>query len=353
MLATAAAVLLAVAQLEQAAAQLLADGNFFQAGNINANWRWQASGVLSKGRCPFSAKITDCYTSRLAATGHLQSTTQAEYLASLNPTTTSPAPVPTGSGVVWYPAGANSRTLAAKKVLTAEDKALLDDEDLDSYFEAFPEQEQYRYESFFSPLDGSFKAKRQVVGCGGEEPPTTTTSAPPSSTTTPTVPTVSPRQRNEIFTWPGAVAGQTWKYTWKSFQSRGTSTNYQFFHAWQILRRDGCGGYSIAMDYVDSQIKIRDAVRGCTNCAVYNKSLNYWFGQPVYHEMTVTFGINGAIDYKAFVAGNMRVPGLRYQATGDMGSSTSLKFGNYRRAGIAGMTEALAYIGDFTQTRLA
>ncbi|GAA5887287.1 hypothetical protein JCM6882_002476 [Rhodosporidiobolus microsporus] len=352
MLATAAVAVLAFAQLDLSAAQVLANGNYFQAGTISSTWRWQASGALSYGRCPFSLKWSQCYISKLGATGNLQETTQADYLASLNPTTTSAAPAPTGSGVVWFPASANSRTMAAVKPLTSEERAMLDDEDLDSYFAAFPEQEEYRYESFFKPLDGSFKAKRQVVGCGTDEP-TTTTTAPPSSTTTPgTTPTVSPRQRNEIFTWPGAVAGQTWKYTWKTFQSRTTSTNYQFFHAWQILRRDGCGGYSIAMDYVNGQIKILDAVRGCKDCAVFNKPISYWFGQPVIHEMTITYGINGAIDYKAYVAGNLRNPGLTYQATGDMGSSASLKFGNYRRS-IAGMTEALAYLGDFTQTRLA
>ncbi|GAA5860018.1 hypothetical protein JCM8547_003060 [Rhodosporidiobolus lusitaniae] len=326
--------------------QVLATGNYFSAGNINSVWRWQASGRLSKGRCPMSTKITDCYTSLLGATGNLQETTQADYLASLNQVAAASAPTGIASG----------KTLAvAAQPSTPEEMALLDDEDLDAYFEAFPEQEPYRFPSYVSySSDGSFKAKRQVVGCGSD---TTITTAGPTSTTTSagTTPTqtVSARQRNEIFTWPGAVAGQTWKYTWKSYQSRTTSTNYQFFHAWQILRRDGCGGAVITLDYVDGQVKITDAVRNCKACAVYKLPINYWLGTTILHELSITYGLSGSIDYKAYTSTNLRVPALTYQATGDMGSSASLKFGQYRRWQEGKQTEALQYIGDFTQTRVA
>jgi len=44
-------------------AQQLADGTYFQTGSINANLMWQASGPLSRGRCPINVKITDCYVS--------------------------------------------------------------------------------------------------------------------------------------------------------------------------------------------------------------------------------------------------------------------------------------------------
>jgi len=44
-------------------AQLLADGTYIQYGAINPNLMWQASGQLSKGRCPFTVKISDCYIS--------------------------------------------------------------------------------------------------------------------------------------------------------------------------------------------------------------------------------------------------------------------------------------------------
>jgi hypothetical protein len=68
--------------------------------------------------------------------------------------------------------------------------------------------------------------------------------------------------------------------------------------------------------------------------------------------MTVTWGINGAIDYKAYVGTNLRVPALTYSATGDMGSSASLKFGNYRSMKTA-VTASQVYLGDWSQTRIA
>lgn len=51
--------------IDVARAQILADGNYFQAGNISPTWRWQASGVLYHGRCPFTvaSQISDCYGS--------------------------------------------------------------------------------------------------------------------------------------------------------------------------------------------------------------------------------------------------------------------------------------------------
>ncbi|GAA6034866.1 hypothetical protein JCM8097_009339 [Rhodosporidiobolus ruineniae] len=355
--------LAAVAELAAAAATSrpyqLANGNWFQAGSISSSVMWQASGTLTYGRCPFSIAITDCYTSVLGANGNLQSTTQADYLAALASTTTTAPATTTTTPTVFYPASAsgktfaasNSRTFAAGTPLTAEEEAILNDEDLDAYFAAFPEQEPSRYSSaLMARSDGSFKAKRQVVGCGTgggtttPGTPTTTTSAGGST------PTVSLRQRNEIFTWPGTKAASTWTYRWKTYQSRTTSTNYQFFHAWQILRRDGCGGYSVALDYVNGQVRILDAVRGCTSCVTFKRSLSYWFGQVITHEMTITYGINGSLDYKAYVGVNLRVPGLTYSATGDMGSSASLKFGQYRRWQPDMQTEAVNYSGDLVAT---
>ncbi|GAA6000444.1 hypothetical protein JCM10207_008014 [Rhodosporidiobolus poonsookiae] len=346
--ASAAATLVAFSSFNLVSAQLLADGYYFQAGNINTNWRWQASGQLAHGRCPFNLGFTDCYSSQLAASGNLQETTQADYIASVS----SSAAAVTSAPVTFYPAS-YSRTLAAAKPQTPEEQALLDDEDLDAYFEAFPDQEPYRLPGYQTLNIGpGFKAKRQVVGCG-DGGTTTTTTAPSSTTSGPVVtPTVSPRQRNEIFTWPGAVAGETWTYTWKSFQSRGTSTNYNFFHSWQILRRDGCGGAVITLDYVNGKVVVQDAVRGCKACVTYPKSLLYWFGFPVVHKMTITYGLSGSIDYKAYVGGNLRNPAIAYTATGDMGSSASLKFGNYRRW-TADVSAASAYVGDFSATRVA
>ncbi|BGP14334.1 hypothetical protein JCM10213_004462 [Rhodosporidiobolus nylandii] len=350
MLSAAAVAFFALVQLaDPCLGQRLADGNYFQSGSLSSTWKWQASGTLSHGRCPFSLGWDDCYILQLAATGNLQETTLADYDAALS----SSSAAQTTSAVTWSPASGTTRTAAAQ---SAEQRAIYNDEDLDAYFAAFPDQEVYRYEAYSSSgTGGSYKAKRQVAGC--DTSPSTTTSAPTSTTTgdgsTPTE-TASPRQRNEIFTWPGAVAGQTWKYTWKTFQTRGTSTNYNFFHAWQILRRDACGGPVITLDYLDGQVVISDLVLDIKYAAVYPRDMNnYWFGQSVEHEMTVTYGLNGTIDYKAYVAGNRRRAALAYASSGrDMGSSASLKFGNYRRY-VEGQTATMAYLGDFTQTRIA
>ncbi|BGP38402.1 hypothetical protein JCM10449v2_002334 [Rhodotorula kratochvilovae] len=340
------------ASLDTAAAATLADGKYFQAGSISSTWRWQASGTLSTGRCPLQVvKLgwSACYNSQLGATGNLQSTTQADYLASLGGGALAAT---TGTAVADQNGALRMTNTSYAPLGSAEQRALADDEDLDAYFEAFPDQLPYRF-PYHATSDGgpSFKAKRQVVGCG-----TGGTTTPPASTTTTapgTTPTaeVSPRQRNEIFTWPGAVAGQTWKYTWKTWQT-ATSTNYNFHHAWQLLRRDGCGGAVITLDYLNGQVVITDTVRDCKPCAKYLPGINFWFNKEVSHEMTVTLGLNGAITYKAFVLPNTRAPAVYYTAKGDMGSSTSLKFGNYRKY-VPGQQASTNYIGDFVQTRLA
>lgn len=125
------------------------------------------SGILAAGRCPFSLKWSNCYVSfvqsllvflgkdtltisthsTLAATGNLQETTQADYLSSL------------AAGSAAAATGATYKTLAGQQV-SAETRALLDDEDLDAYFEAFPEQEATRYDAYSSvSVDSSFKVR--------------------------------------------------------------------------------------------------------------------------------------------------------------------------------------------------
>jgi len=245
---------------------------------------------------------------------------------------------------------------AAQDRNAAESRALLDDEDLDAYFEAFPEQLPYRFPDYATYQGGSgpsFKAKRQVQGCG--TPPSSTSALPSSTTTsapsTTTTAEVSPRQRNELFTWPGAVAGQTWRYTWKTYQAT-TSTNYNFHHAWQILRRNGCGGAVITLDYLNGQVVIVDAVRDCKPCVTFKKGIDAWFNKEVKHDMLITYGLNGSINYKAYTSDSVRIPAIYYRATGDMGSSASLKIGNYRRF-VDGQLASSNYIGDFVQTRIS
>ncbi|GAA5892843.1 hypothetical protein JCM8208_004102 [Rhodotorula glutinis] len=338
-----------------AAASFLADGNYFQSGSISSTFRWQASGPLTAGRCPRQVVALrwpgTCYTSALGATGNLQSTTQQQYLAAVASSSSAAA----ARNYVALAASPSQNAVDARS--EAELRALQDDEDLDAYFEAFPEQEPYRFPGYASYEAGgpSFKAKRQVNGCG--PPPPSTTVAPPSSTTTTSAPSttttaeVSPRQRNELFTWPGAVAGQTWRYQWKTWQA-STSTNFNFHHAWQILRRDGCGGAVITLDYLNGQVVITDTVRDCKPCATFRQGIEAWFNKEVTHDLTITYGLNGSIRYTAYVEGIPRAPAIYYRATGDMGSSASLKIGNYRRA-TSGQQASTAYIGAFNQTRLA
>jgi len=78
----------------------------------------------------------------------------------------------------------------------------------------------------------------------------------------------------------------------------------------------------------------------------------YWFGKTISHTIQVTYGISGSFSYSAYSDGNLRRPLITYQATGDMGSSASLKYGNYRAA-VSGISEATAYVGDLVQTRLS
>ncbi|GAA5919716.1 hypothetical protein JCM1841_000764 [Sporobolomyces salmonicolor] len=359
------------AAIRPATAQQLANGQYFQAGAISSIWMWQASGILSYGRCPFSVSISNCYISfvprcflpsltvprpraeevvcvrrTLNATGNLQSTTQASST--------------TAASNQRRAFTDQSFTLAAMSAPAR--KAVLDDDDLDAYFEAFPEQAPYRYpygqrsHQIKRAVDGSSSSTTDVaptttsVRTTTAVPTTkTTTSAAPSATTT----AATPRQRNEILSWPGALANTTWQYSWKSFQSRGTSTNRQFFHSWQILRRDANGGPVVTLDYVQGIVTIEDTVRGCLRCAQPLASgIAYWFGKTITHYLEITYGLNGSIAYEAYSETNLRRPLISYTATGDMGSSASLKFGNYRSY-VAGQSSAIAYLGDFTQQRLA
>jgi hypothetical protein len=79
---------------------------------------------------------------------------------------------------------------------------------------------------------------------------------------------------------------------------------------------------------------------------------SYWFGKTISHTMTITYGLSGSISYAAYSDTNLRRPLITYSAKGDMGSSASLKFGNYRAA-VSGISAATAYVGDLVSTRLS
>lgn len=123
----------------------------------------------------------------------------------------------------------------------------------------------------------------------------------------------------------------------------------------------------------DGQVVIEDLVRGCTVCIRPFVRTLEWFGRTIVHSLNVTYGLNGKIVYSAAQAAAPNYPLVRYTATGDMGSSASLKvrsyrdqlgpkrlaniavlsqFGNYRLY-TTDLTPATAYVGDFTQTRIS
>ncbi|GAA5861278.1 hypothetical protein JCM8547_008543 [Rhodosporidiobolus lusitaniae] len=269
----------------------LADGLSFQSGSISSTWKWQASGVLAHGWCPDWVGIEDCYYSYLGSTGNLQRMVKA-------------------------------RTLD-DKASTKEERAFFD-EDLDTFFEAIPEQEKNRVKNYFDYVSSKKLDKR-----------------------------VSSRQRNEIYSYPPAASGETWRYTWKSYQDPSTSTNSHFFHSWQILRRDGDGGPVVSVDYINGQVMVIDTVRGCKPCVEYSGGTSGWFGNTVEHTLRVTYGTSGSLSYTAAFSSAPSAPILSYSASGDMGSSASLKVGQYRAYEEGEQSGSLQYVGDLTQAQVA
>jgi hypothetical protein len=172
---------------------------------------------------------------------------------------------------------------------------------------------------------------------------TTVITSVPASTTT----AKSARQRNEMYSWPGAPANETWSYSWKSFQAPGTSTGVNFFHSWQLLRRDSCGGPVITLDYKVGNALITDIVRPtCPDAgldgACPSVPVEQFWGKTIKHSVTVRYGLQGSFDYTAVdVADATATPLLAYSAEGDMGASGSIKVGHRRLAsfGLPALTD--------------
>ncbi|GAA5978161.1 hypothetical protein JCM5350_007417 [Sporobolomyces pararoseus] len=327
--------------------QVLADGSSYQSGDISQNLRWQSSGLLSKG-CDESIGINDCYTMSLNSNGDLES--KARSRRSL---------VSVGDYHSW------------------ESLAAHDDDNLEAYTSPWNALEEMYWQN--SALGGggvmrnSDLRKRQDVktcdsggsgsgsgnddggdssGGGNNEP-----SKPPA-----------PRQRIEMFSWPGARASETWSFTWKSHQG-STSISSKFFHTWQILRRDCGGGPVITLDLKGGKAVVSDNMRGCVDCASVDSSV--FVGRTIQHQLQVTFGINGSINYRAYdvtpssssneendnggifsgVNLTQKPPVLSYEAYGDMGDQASVKFGQYR-AVTEGLQDVTTFVGDYEAKRL-
>lgn len=79
--------------------------------------------------------------------------------------------------------------------------------------------------------------------------------------------------------------------------------------------------------------------------------------RTIQHELVVTFGISGSINYRAYDVTTppqesdrsfnftQRPPVLTYSAYGDMGDQASLKFGQYR-AVTEGLRDVTTFVGD-------
>ncbi|KAM0753376.1 hypothetical protein T439DRAFT_379067 [Meredithblackwellia eburnea MCA 4105] len=285
----------------------LSDGSYYTSGAISSTLRWLEF-WLTGDAMPSIASKTVMYES---ATGMLESTTNSD----------------------------SSR----RSLPSTEELAALNDDDLESYFEAFPEQAVVeRSDIAISDEElGVTRTKRQVTStCGG--------SGGGGATGTPTPP--SPRQRIEFLSWPGAPANTEWIYRWSTYLVPGVSTSAHFFHTWQVLRRDACGGPVLTLDAKAGKAVIGDLVRGCTECA--SVPIASFTGKTIVHAMRIRYGINGLVSYKAVDINNQKTPLLSYSATGDMGASASIKFGMYRGV-FSGNTEARSFVGDYSATRVA
>ncbi|GAA5925819.1 uncharacterized protein JCM15063_005129 [Sporobolomyces koalae] len=170
-------------------------------------------------------------------------------------------------------------------------------------------------------------------------------------------------ERIEMFSWPGARSGETWSYTWKSHQG-ATSVTSKFFHTWQLLRRDCGGGPIITLDLKGGKAVISDDMRGCVDCV--SVDANVFMSRTIQHQLTVTFGLNGSISYRAYdvtpspIANEdanalglnlgTTLPVIKYEAYGDMGDQASIKFGQYR-AVTEGLLDVTTFVGDYSATR--
>ncbi|GAA5974142.1 hypothetical protein JCM21900_005962 [Sporobolomyces salmonicolor] len=292
---------------------VLADGSSYQSGSISSTFRWQASGVLTEGGCPSDVGIEDCFVMNLAASGELES------------------------------GGDTARRTRRRRTplsLTFDERAARDDDDLEAYALAWPSAE----ETSPAAAEGSVERRQVVMDCSPSGGGGGGGSGSGGGGTAPT-----PRQRIELFSWPGAEAATTWTYTWKS-HTVNTSTSAHFFHVWQILRRDACGGPVVTLDLLNDKATITDTVRNCTDCA--SAPVASFFDRTVHHTLHITFGINGRLSYAAYDAASPLVPLLQYQAEGDMGAKASLKFGSYR-AVAAGMEPVTTFAGDLTAQQMS
>jgi len=233
----------------------------------------------------------------------------------------------------------NSRTRA----FDAEGYAAKYDDPIDSYFDIFPDQLAEIVASTGEHVESGLARRQVSCSTGGASDGAASIE----------------RQRIEMYSYPGAAAGEQWAYTWKSFQAPNASTTGNFFHSWQLLHRNGCTGPVIASDLEitaeGSRFIVADFVPGrtcVTEGTCTSIPLSEFEGRTVMHSIRVTYGTSGSFVYSAVDVANATAPMISYSATGDMGSSSSIKFGQYRMY-TEGLSQVDSYVGDYSAHRLA
>ncbi|SCV71991.1 BQ2448_4685 [Microbotryum intermedium] len=152
----------------------------------------------------------------------------------------------------------------------------------------------------------------------------------------------SARQRIEIFSLPPVPAKSRNLYIWKSYLTNPPSTivGTNFFHLFQLLRRDSTGGAVLTGDVKGNSYVLMDNVRKQS----VSVPLGSFQGRVIEHHLWVVAGSNGSLSYVATdIDHGKRL--MTYSAAGDTGTNSSIKFGLYRTLPVPG--PASGYYGDY------
>ncbi|GAA5985367.1 hypothetical protein JCM10908_006948 [Rhodotorula pacifica] len=162
------------------------------------------------------------------------------------------------------------------------------------------------------------------------------------------------RQRTEILSWPPAVAGETWSYTWKFHLHPCLPSSSKFFHLMQLFSRES-KGFVVALGFVQNKIRIAsqlppllDAQGGVV--PLPEIPIEEYWGRTVVHRCVVRWGERGSVDYSLSDAVTSQLL-LRYAVQDvHVPAQGSIKFGLYR-AHVC--SPASAVLGDIEFRKLS
>ncbi|EJU01067.1 hypothetical protein DACRYDRAFT_22864 [Dacryopinax primogenitus] len=155
------------------------------------------------------------------------------------------------------------------------------------------------------------------------------------------------RQRNELH-FPPQADGSTWNYQWKHYLASGVGSTTHFFHMMQVFSTMDDGPL-VTLDPISGAVRITDYERGCNPCGPTYSPLSSWEGRTTMHEMTLTSGSNGNLQYAVSDASTGAAL-ISYSVSGYMGGQTYVKFGTYRATEDI-TTGVTAYVGDFASSQ--